>query len=603
MDATWTAGQPRLQRRDGRFLDLLAEIAAPVHGTTKDAIVGEELRQHRRTVRTAVGAAAMLLLLTIAAVIGALIALDQRDKAENRRQQALSQSLAGQAAEVGTRRPDLGILLAVEAWRHAHTSQAEQALITAAQQTLPAAERFRAPGQRCVGPRARRRAGTRLRARRPARRFSDDVGAPVRRQGREGAEVAGVATSSIDRRARARRVGPSCRVGRRDGWRRGVGRGVARAALDVHHPGRRPAGRRCRPDRRRQDAHGLDAAGPATLGPRAADAARVLAARASATRSSHMPRCPPTARMPARRLRGTDGTYLDRDLEPHRRNRGPASARGARPLRGRVVHERRAVLRHIVHARRLGRVPRRRCPASSPSSRPRTGTGTLTGGALGGIVPEGDHLFISANGSANTLVWNAATAQVLGSYPLVLGGSPSAIAGRGTRSSRPTSRERCHGCRSRWPCRILSRFRPVRSRRALASGSARPRTYCSQPRAADFTVWDMQAQHAVGSFTASRADNAVPTSASLDRTARLVALGYADGTFELRDAANRECHRREVASRHRQRGGLVRSRCGGRQHRRHRRPGRDPRRLARRLGPPPVARARAPTHHRVRDVR
>ncbi len=75
----------------------------------------------------------MLLLLTIAAVIGAFIALDQRDKAESRRQQALSQSLAGQAAEVGTRRPDLGILLAVEAWRHAHTSQAEQALINGAE--------------------------------------------------------------------------------------------------------------------------------------------------------------------------------------------------------------------------------------------------------------------------------------------------------------------------------------------------------------------------------------------------------------------------------------------------------------------------------------
>ena len=132
VDATWTAEQAKLQRRDGRFLDLLAEIAAPVQGTTKDTIVGDELRQHRRTVRTAVGAAAMLLVLTIAAVIGAFVALDQRDKAESRRQEALSQSLGSQAAEVSGRRPDLGILLGVEAWRHAHTTQAEQALITGA---------------------------------------------------------------------------------------------------------------------------------------------------------------------------------------------------------------------------------------------------------------------------------------------------------------------------------------------------------------------------------------------------------------------------------------------------------------------------------------
>ena len=53
---------------------------------------------------------------------------------------------------------------------------------------------------------------------------------------------------------------------------------------------------------------------------------------------------------------------------------------------------------------------------------PEGGVTTLTGGPLGGMVPAGDHLFISANGSANTLVWNAATDQVLGSYALVLGG-------------------------------------------------------------------------------------------------------------------------------------------------------------------------------------
>ena len=132
VDATWTAGQSQLARRDGRLIELLAEIAAPVQGTTKDAIVGEELRQHRRTVRTAVTAASLLFVLTIAAVIGALIALDQRDKAETRREEALSQSLASQATDLEKSRPDLGILLAVEAWRHAHTSQAEQALIFAA---------------------------------------------------------------------------------------------------------------------------------------------------------------------------------------------------------------------------------------------------------------------------------------------------------------------------------------------------------------------------------------------------------------------------------------------------------------------------------------
>jgi hypothetical protein len=52
----------------------------------------------------------------------------------------------------------------------------------------------------------------------------------------------------------------------------------------------------------------------------------------------------------------------------------------------------------------------------------------------------------------------------------------------------------------------------------------------------DVTVWDTRAKHAVASFTASRADQAVPIFSALDRTARRVALGYADGTLELRDA-------------------------------------------------------------------
>ena len=58
-------------------------------------------------------------------------------------------------------------------------------------------------------------------------------------------------------------------------------------------------------------------------------------------------------------------------------------------------------------------------------------TTTLTGGPLGGMVPVGDHSFIAANGSANALVWNAATGQVVGRSALALGGSPSAITGSG----------------------------------------------------------------------------------------------------------------------------------------------------------------------------
>ena len=102
IDATWTRDTTHLDRRDGRVLNLLAEIAAPVQGTTKDAVVGEELRQRRRTVRTAIGAAALLLVLTIAG----------GDRCVRRRwinatrpragvNESLSQGLAAQATDEG----------------------------------------------------------------------------------------------------------------------------------------------------------------------------------------------------------------------------------------------------------------------------------------------------------------------------------------------------------------------------------------------------------------------------------------------------------------------------------------------------------------------
>jgi WD40 repeat protein len=161
---------------------------------------------------------------------------------------------------------------------------------------------------------------------------------------------------------------------------------------------------------------------------------------------------------------------------------------------------------------------------------------TLTGGPLGGMVPAGDHLFISANGSANTLVWNAATNQVLGSYPLVLGGSPSAIAGSGNALVASD----VAGTMDWVPFTIASSealavpagHAPAGSRFGI---SAAPNTLLASV-GNQYTVWDVEAQHAVATFTAARADNELPTFSALDPHARRVALGYADGTVEVRDA-------------------------------------------------------------------
>ena len=49
--------------RNPRFRDGVGELAAPMHGVPKDELVGEDISQHRRTLRLARGAVGLLVLL------------------------------------------------------------------------------------------------------------------------------------------------------------------------------------------------------------------------------------------------------------------------------------------------------------------------------------------------------------------------------------------------------------------------------------------------------------------------------------------------------------------------------------------------------------
>ena len=56
----------------------------------KDMLVGEHLRQHRRAMRLAKGAVAVLAMLTAVAVAASIIAVGQRNTAIEQRDQALA---------------------------------------------------------------------------------------------------------------------------------------------------------------------------------------------------------------------------------------------------------------------------------------------------------------------------------------------------------------------------------------------------------------------------------------------------------------------------------------------------------------------------------
>jgi TIR domain len=88
-----------LDLNNAGFRSAVADIAAAVRGVPKDELESEEVRQHRRTVRTAWAAAGALLVLTIAAIASTIYAADQRNEVAGQRDQ-----IAGQRDEIAAQR-------------------------------------------------------------------------------------------------------------------------------------------------------------------------------------------------------------------------------------------------------------------------------------------------------------------------------------------------------------------------------------------------------------------------------------------------------------------------------------------------------------------
>ena len=109
----------------------LATIAAAIHGVPRDTIIGDHLREHRRTVRWAGGAAGVLAVALVAAIVASFLFVGQRNTARAQARLALSGELAALAVfNLGTNL-DAAELLAVAAYRTKATPQSEAALLQA----------------------------------------------------------------------------------------------------------------------------------------------------------------------------------------------------------------------------------------------------------------------------------------------------------------------------------------------------------------------------------------------------------------------------------------------------------------------------------------
>jgi WD40 repeat protein len=114
--------------RNARFMDGAATLTAAIRGSEKDAIVGDEMRQHRRTRQLAGGAIGLLTLLTVLATIAAIYAFVQRNHANERARIAKSRQLAAQAVVALGVDPERSLVLAARAATTDPTREAADAL-------------------------------------------------------------------------------------------------------------------------------------------------------------------------------------------------------------------------------------------------------------------------------------------------------------------------------------------------------------------------------------------------------------------------------------------------------------------------------------------
>ncbi|GLW33641.1 TIR domain-containing protein [Actinoplanes regularis] len=82
LDLRWARDDLHLSLQHVRFRDAIAQLAAPMHGVSKDELEGEDVRQHRRVRRLWTVAAATLVLLTMIASLTTVVAIRNADRAD-----------------------------------------------------------------------------------------------------------------------------------------------------------------------------------------------------------------------------------------------------------------------------------------------------------------------------------------------------------------------------------------------------------------------------------------------------------------------------------------------------------------------------------------
>lgn len=100
VDMTWFGKPGSTGSADPRFVERVADLAAPVRGMDRDALIGANLEEHRKTMRRARIAIVTLATLLVAAIVAGGLAVAQRNTAKRLFADAVGQRLASEAGRI-----------------------------------------------------------------------------------------------------------------------------------------------------------------------------------------------------------------------------------------------------------------------------------------------------------------------------------------------------------------------------------------------------------------------------------------------------------------------------------------------------------------------
>jgi hypothetical protein len=128
LDLRWARDARHLSLRHSQFSDAIAQLAAPMHGVSKDELVGEDIRLHRRVWRWLSGALATLALLTLATVLTGILAVRNAQRAEQLTNGIRDVRNAQRAEQLTQQQKILVVQAAAEAKRQQEIAQRQQLL-------------------------------------------------------------------------------------------------------------------------------------------------------------------------------------------------------------------------------------------------------------------------------------------------------------------------------------------------------------------------------------------------------------------------------------------------------------------------------------------